>query len=347
MRADYGEAALARQAAGMSETGAQAPLPVVVIGGPTASGKSALAIALAEEFGGTIINADSMQVYRELRVLTARPGPADLARVPHRLYGMLGAEERCSAARWRELALAEIAASRRAGRLPVLVGGTGLYIRALLEGLSPIPEIAAEIRAAAVARMEALGAPAFHAALAARDPETAARLKPQDRQRLIRAWEVLEGTGRPLAAWQREPPRPRPGEPALAPVSIVLEPPRPALYAACDARFLQMLRDGAMEEAAALARLGLDPGLPAMKAVGVPQLLDHLRGATDLATAIAAAQQATRRYAKRQMTWFRHQLPAAERFPVEGVGAQFLERVRPKIFAFIRQFMLTLLGESH
>jgi len=316
-------------------------LPVVVIGGPTASGKSAVALAVAEEFGGTVINADSMQVYRELAILTARPGPSDLVRAPHRLYGILGAAERCSAARWRSLALAEIAASHRDRKLPVVVGGTGLYLRALLDGLSPIPEVPAAIRAAALARLAALGAPGFHAELAGRDPVTAARLQPGDRQRLVRAWEVLEATGRSLADWQREAPRPGADEPALAPLTIVLEPPRLALYAACDARLARMVADGALEEVAALGRLGLDPALPAMKAVGVPELLAHLRGESELAPALAAAQQATRRYAKRQTTWFRHQLAAAERLEVEGVGAQFLERVRPRIFAIIRQFMLT------
>lgn len=317
-------------------------LPVVVIGGPTASGKSALALAVAEEFGGTVINADSMQVYRELAILTARPGPSDLVRAPHRLYGTLGAAERCSAARWRALALAEIAASHRDRLLPILVGGTGLYFRALLDGLSPIPEVPAEVRAAALDRLAEFGTPAFHAELAKRDPVTAARLQPGDRQRLVRAWEVLEATGRSLADWQREAPCPEPDAPALAPLTFVLEPPRPALYAACDARLAGMVRGGALDEVAALDRLGLPPGLPAMKAVGVPELLAHLRGEIDLATALAAAQQATRRYAKRQTTWFRHQMATAERVETAGVGAQFLESLRPRIFAIIRQFMLTL-----
>lgn len=317
-------------------------LPVVVIGGPTASGKSALALAVAEEFGGTVINADSMQVYRELTILTARPGPNDLVRAPHRLYGVLGAAERCSAARWRGLALAEIAASHRAGRLPILAGGTGLYLRALLEGLSPIPDVPAEIRAAAMDRLASLGAPAFHAELAKRDPVTAARLQPGDRQRLVRAWEVLEATGRSLADWQHQAPRSEPDEPALAPRSFVLEPPRPALYAACDARLEGMIAAGALDEVSALDRLGLASSLPAMKAVGVPELLAHLRGETDLETALAAARQATRRYAKRQMTWFRHQMATAERLETGGVTAQLLESLRPRIFANIRHFMLTL-----
>lgn len=324
----------------IAETGA-GRVPVVVVGGPTASGKSALALALAEEFGGTVINADSMQVYRELAVLTARPGPADLARAPHRLYGMLGVAERCSAARWRDLAMAEIAASHRAGRLPILAGGTGLYLKALLVGLSPIPDIPPAIRAAALARVAALGAPALHAELGRRDPVMAARLQPADRQRLVRAWEVLEATGRSLADWQSEPPRRGPEEPALAPIVFVLEPPRPALYAACDSRLAAMLAAGALDEVAALDRLGLAATLPALKAVGVPELLAHLRGELTLPDALAAAQQATRRYAKRQITWFRHQMGEATRLSPAGIGAQYLESLTAEIFSNIRHFMLT------
>jgi tRNA dimethylallyltransferase len=316
-------------------------IPLVVIGGPTASGKSALALAVAEAFGGTVINADSMQVYRELAVLSARPGSAELVRAPHRLYGIMSAAERCSAARWRELALAEIVASHRARRLPIVVGGTGLYIKALVDGLSPIPDVPAAARAAAQARLAELGTAGFHGELRRRDPVMAGRLAPGDRQRMVRAWEVLEATGRSLADWQAAVPAPRPDEPFLAPVSFVLDPTRAALYGACDRRLTAMLAAGALDEVAALARLGLPPELPAMKAVGVPELLAHVRGETDLATALAAAQQATRRYAKRQTTWFRHQLAEAERLEMAGVGAQFLESLRPKIFSNIRHFVLT------
>ncbi len=317
-------------------------LPVVLIGGPTASGKSALALAVAEEFDGTVINADSMQVYRELAILTARPGPGELARAPHRLYGTIAAAERCSAARWRDLATAEISTSHGENRLPVVVGGSGLYLRALVDGLSPVPEVPAQTRRAAQDRLAELGAPGLHAALAERDPVMAARLQPRDRQRLVRAWEVLEATGRSLADWQAEPPPARSDRPALRALCLVLEPPRPALYAACDARFLAMLEAGGLAEAAALGRLGLDPALPAMKALGLPELLAHLRGECGLAQATAAAQQATRRYAKRQGTWFRHQMAAARRLSTDGVGAQLLESRRSEIFSIIRQFMLTL-----
>ncbi len=307
---------------------------VVVLGGVTASGKSALALALAGEFGARIINADSMQVYRELPVLTAQPRADGTRRAPHRLYGVLPAAERCSAARWRVMAVAEIAAAHEAGELPLLVGGTGLYLMALMQGLSEIPEIPDDVRAAARARHRRLGGADFHADLALRDPVMAARLSPGDSQRLVRAWEVLEATGRSLADWQ-EGPREGP-PPGLEFATVVLDPPRRAVYAACDARFGEMMARGALDEVAALLDLGLDPDLPAMRALGVRQLAAHLRGEMGLDEAVEKAQTATRRYAKRQSTWFRHQNPDA-RFE----NAQYSESLLPEIFSFIRQFLLT------
>ncbi len=281
---------------------------IVILAGPTASGKSRLAIDLARAHGGVVINADSMQVNRELNVLTARPAPDETAAAPHRLYGVLPAAEACSAARWRALALAEIAAARDAGKLPILVGGTGLYLRALTDGLAPVPDVPPDLRDEARTLHARLGGAAFHARLAERDAEAAARLAPGDTRRLIRAWEVIEATGAPLAEWQRR----QAGEGGLdgRVVRLVLMPPRAALYARCDARFAAMVGRGALDEVAALLGLGLAPDLPAMKAVGVPELARHLAGESDLETAIAAAQQATRRYAKRQLTWFRHQMAA-------------------------------------
>lgn len=285
---------------------------MILIGGPTAGGKSGLALELAGRLSGTVVNADSMQVYGGLRVLTARPGPAEEAQVPHRLYGIVPPSERMSAARWRDLALAEIAAAHEAGRVPVVVGGTGLYLRALADGLADIPPVPEAVRAEAQALHRALGTPALHARLAAEDPDGAARLQPGDTTRVLRAWEVLRATGRPLGYWQTtgraSPP------PGLRFLTLVCEPPRDRLYAACDARFLHMLEEGALEEVRRLAALDLDPGLPAMKALGVPELLAHLRGDLTLAEATAKAQQATRNYAKRQLTWFRHQIAAARRF---------------------------------
>jgi tRNA dimethylallyltransferase len=307
--------------------------PLLLIGGPTASGKSALAVALAEEFGGTVINADSMQIYRDLRILTARPGPAEEARVPHRLFGTLDAADPCSAARWAGMAEAEIASAVRAGRVPILVGGTGLYFRALVSGLADIPPIPQEIRIEARRLRKSLGGAGFRAALAARDPEGSARLAAGDTQRLLRAYEVFQTTGRAIGAWQSEQ--------AVAPrharvATIVLLSPRDVLYAACDARFSAMIAAGAVDEVRSLLARRLDPGLPAMKAVGVPELARHLAGEMALDEAIRLGQQATRRYAKRQMTWFRHQMADAM-----TVSAQFSESISPKIFAFIREFLLT------
>jgi tRNA dimethylallyltransferase len=309
----------------------------ILIAGPTASGKSALALRLAERLGGAIINADSMQVYRDLRILTARPTPEDEARVPHRLYGALDGAELCSAARWRAMALAEIEAAETAGSLPVIVGGTGLYLRALTEGLAEIPPVPDAIRAAARALHVAIGGTAFRERLAALDPAGAARLPPGDTQRLIRAYEVALATGRPLGAWldaARHEAQRLDADVAM----IVLQPPRGPLYEACDARFAAMVeRGGALEEVQALVARGLDPSLPVMKAVGVRELAACLAGALPLAEAVALAQRETRRYAKRQTTWFRHQTPAGARV----INEQFSECLRPVIFSFIRQFLLT------
>jgi tRNA dimethylallyltransferase len=314
------------------------PHPVLVVAGPTASGKSGLALAAAEEFGGTVINADSMQVYRELRVLTARPSDADEARVPHRLYGILAAAERCSAGRWATLAADAIAEAHGQGRLPIVVGGTGFYVKALISGLSAIPEVAADMRAEAMALYARLGAEAFQAELSRVDPVSAARLRVSDTQRLTRAYEVWLATGRALSDWQ--------GEPAIPPVpgaaffTIVLDPPRAALNAACDARFEVMLAAGALDEVRALVTqvrdLGLDPGLPALKALGVADLMRHLAGEQSLAAATAAAKLATRRFAKRQSTWFRTQID-----PNERLFEQFSESLNAKIFPKIRDFILT------
>jgi len=313
--------------------GAAAELPVIVIAGPTASGKSALALRVAEAFGGTVINADSMQVYAGLPIVTAQPSPEDQARAPHRLYGFRDPAEPCSAADWRALAVGEIAACHAAGRLPVVVGGTGLYLHTLRHGLSPVPPVPEAVRAEARALLAEIGSAALHARLAERDPAGAERLRPSDPQRVVRAWEVLEATGRPLADWQAMPGSVEPGRRFL---ELLLLPPRETLYPACDRRFAAMLATGALAEVEALLRRGLDPTLPAMKAVGVPELAGLLAGSLTLEQATAAAQQATRRYAKRQFTWFRHRMPEARRF-----DAQFSESIEPEIFAIIRRFLLT------
>ena len=307
--------------------------PAIVIAGPTASGKSGLALRVAEEFGGWVINADSMQVYDALRLLTARPSPADEARAPHRLYGVLPPSEVCSAASWTTMAARAMAEAWAAGRLPVLVGGTGLYLRAAMDGLSPIPDIPETIREDSRALLARLGNASFHALLAGRDPVMAARLDVGNSQRLARAWEVLEATGRSLAEWQAAP---RQGAIAAGWLALTLVPPRESLYAACDGRFLAMMAAGALDEARALAALRLDPALPAMKALGLAELIANAQGELPITEAVARAQQATRNYAKRQLTWFRHQMPAAQ-----PISEQFSESLEQRIFPFIRQFLLT------
>ena len=312
--------------------GRAAPPSVVVVAGPTASGKSAAALHLAEALNGAIINADAMQLYRDLDILTARPDSAALARAPHHLYGILAVDEPCSAGRYRALALEAIAAAARAGRLPIVVGGSGLYLRALMHGLAPIPPVPASLRERARALYDRMGEAAFRAALAARDPQSAARIKPGDRQRLMRAWEVVEATGRPLPAWQTLPAQ----QGAARFITVVFLPEREAQYAACDGRFDRMMAQGGLEEARAIASRRLDPALPAMKAVGLRPLLRHLAGEISLIDACDAAKRETRQYAKRQVTWFRHQLPAHRVYP-----AQYSESLNPGILSFISEFLLT------
>ncbi|MBL6457303.1 tRNA (adenosine(37)-N6)-dimethylallyltransferase MiaA [Belnapia sp. T6] len=310
----------------------QHPL-ALLLAGPTASGKSALALALARRFGGTVINTDSMQLYRELRVLTARPTPEEEALAPHRLYGIRPAAEAASVAWWRDAALAEMGRAS----LPILCGGTGLYFLSLTEGLSAIPPIPPEARSEARALLERIGAPALHARL---DAETAATLRPGDSQRIARAYEVLIGTGRGLVAWQREGARTGPAPWRFA--AIRLDPPREALRAAIAARFDAMLAGGALEEVAALLALGLDPALPAMRAHGVPELAAYLRGEMPLAAARERAILNTGQYTKRQATWFRHHdLAAPSKTHIIHAriadSAQFQESGLAEIFAFVEK----------
>lgn len=311
---------------------------MLVVAGPTGSGKSALAVDLARAHDGVVINADSMQVYRELRVLTARPTAAEEATVPHRLYGVLSAAERCSAGRWLRLALPEIEAAFAAGKVPVVVGGTGLYLRALMQGLADVPEIPAADVAHAQARYEKLGGTAFREDLRALDPDAADRLPASDRQRLIRAYAVVKATGRTLKDWQK-------GGAAAAVAArfatVVLSPPVEMLYPALDARFDAMMAAGGMDEAQAFAALRLDPSLPAAKAVGVKELLLYLAGDWDLATAVAKAKQATRNFAKRQRTWLRHQIQAD--LLIENT---YNSKAWPEIDAFVGRFLSAQFSES-
>ena len=272
-----------------------------LIAGPTASGKSALALRLADAVGGEIVNADALQLYRDLRILTARPSPEEEAGAPHHLFGVADAADGWSVGRWLEAARTEFDAIRA----PVIVaGGTGLYFKALTQGLANVPPVPAAFRASVAEQYDAYGEAAFRELLARVDPAAVQRIAPGDRQRLCRAREVFEATGKSLSDWQGETAGAL-DEPWNA---VVLEPPRDALYARCDARLGQMLDEGALEEVRALAARDLSPLLPAMKAVGVRELAAHLRGEAPLEAAVAAAQQETRRYAKRQMTWMRGQM---------------------------------------
>jgi tRNA dimethylallyltransferase len=278
----------------------------VLIAGPTASGKSALAVEVAESLGGVIVNADSMQVYRDLRVITARPTPVDEARAPHKLYGFVDAAENYSVGRWCrdvEEALTEIG---NQGRVPILVGGTGLYFKALTSGLAAVPSIPADVRASVRERLQNQGAPALHAELMRLDPATAQRITANDRSRISRALEVVLATGRALSDWHREGLPPLIDSSRAVKVFITCE--RKELVRRIEARFDAMIKSTALDEVRQLAGRKLDPTLPAMKAHGVPWLTRHLNGEISREEAIAGAVMDTRRYAKRQLTWFRNQM---------------------------------------
>jgi tRNA dimethylallyltransferase len=315
------------------------PRPLAITG-PTASGKSALALALAERQGGWIINADALQVYRDLRILSARPTAAEEVLAPHRLFGLLDGSERCSVARWLDFARQAIAEAEAAGARPILCGGTGLYLKALEDGLAAVPPVPAAVLAAEQARLEAEGWAAGLARLAAADPETAARLAPGDRQRILRALAVLSATGRPLAQWQRE------GAPDGRALGgrvldwVVLLPAREVLREAVADRWQAMLAAGALEEVRALLARQLDPGLPVMKAVGVAELAAVLQGRADLEAASGRAIDRTRQYLKRQTTWLRTQVLSGSR-KVLLVEEKFSGDLRHNSFAKIMKDGLT------
>ena len=279
----------------------------ILIAGPTASGKSALALALAERHGGTVINADSMQVYRDLSIITARPTAEEEARVPHRLYGHVDAAVNFSVGRWCTEFEAVLAEARGEGRAAVIVGGTGLYFSALTRGLAAVPPIPAQIRDDVRGRLAKEGVAALHAELARQDPAAAAHLRPGDRARVTRALEVVLATGRSLLLWHEDN-MPARLDPARA-AKIFLMPERDALLSRIDSRFDAMMAAGALDEVRTLAARHLDPSLPAMKAHGVPWLIRHLDGVITLAEAAEGAKRDTRQYTKRQATWFRNQLP--------------------------------------
>ncbi len=311
--------------------------PALIVAGPTCSGKSAFALMVAERCNGVVINADSMQVYRELRVLTARPTPDDEARAPHVLYGVRAAADLGHVGWWREAALAEMDAARAQGKLPILCGGTGMYLAALTDGLVQVPEVAEEARTEARALLAQLRPEGLHARLLAADPETAAGLRPSDSQRLSRAWEVWRSSGRGLAAWRAE------GGTGPAPYNfhaVRIDPPREALRAAIATRFEAMLAQGALDEVRALLALNLDPALPVMRAHGVPELSAYLRGEILLEEAALRTRQVTGQYTKRQATWARHHnlAPEAQIYTICARFsdiAQFSCGIQQEILSFI------------
>lgn len=304
---------------------------VVVVAGPTASGKSDLALTLAEEFAGVVINADSQQRYRDFPILTAQPSAADRARAPHRLFGDLAADAVSTAAEWAAKAAAEIRAAQNDGRVAVVVGGTGLYLRVLMQGVAEIPPIPEDVREATRTLLADMGNAAFHRLLAERDPVSAARIPAGNTQRLARAWEVVEATGTPLSAWHDVP-----AKPALeaAYFSILLMPPREEVVEASAARFRAMMDAGALAEVEAAAQAGVAADAPAMHALGAKELADHLAGRLSLDTAIRWAEIATRQYAKRQATWFRHQFNADI-----TLAARYMDAARAGIVARVGAFL--------
>jgi tRNA dimethylallyltransferase len=308
---------------------------VLVVAGPTASGKSDLAVDIAEEFGGVVINADSMQIYEGLEIVTAAPGPAARQRAPHKLYGIRDPAIPCSAGDWLALATQEICLAHEVGLLPIVVGGTGMYLRTLMSGIAQMPSVPSEIRDDVRSRMVRDGSAALHGELMAVDPVSGARINVSDSQRIARAIEIYETTGRTLTEWQGDGP-----ETATSAVynfqTILLEPPRDLLYATCNARFEKMLVSGALDEIRALASRNLDAALPAMKALGIPYLLRHLAGDMSLDEACKASQQVTRNYVKRQGTWFRNQFIADL-----SIDTQYNDNNKDNIFSFISKFMLT------
>ena len=308
---------------------------VLVVAGPSASGKSALAADIAAAYSGVVINADSMQVYRGLDILTSAPNAALKSKAPHKLFSILPPDVSCTAGDWRRMAIAEIDMAHQFGQLPVIVGGSGLYLRSLMTGIAKMPSIPTEVRHNVRGRLQALGSTALHEELWSKDPKSAARLSVNDGQRICRALEVFESTGRGLLDWHTRGIEPNDVK-GLKFITILLMPPRDELYEACNERFCRMLEKGAIEEVRELSKLDLAINLPSMKALGVSQILGLLRGSLSLEEVIQGGQQATRRYVKRQFTWFRHQIIAD--FIIES---KYNESLRHDIFSKISKIMLT------
>jgi len=306
-------------------------LPLVMIAGPTASGKSALGMILASALDGEIVNADSMQIYRDLPILTAIPSAEDQAKITHHGYAVLDAAERCSVGRWLDMTRDVVADIHHRGKVPILIGGTGMYLRAAMEGISPIPDVDPIYREQATRQYEEQGGAAFRQALAAYDADLAARLHDDDRQRLIRGMEVALATGKPLSQLQALPLE---GRIHGAWTSIVIEPPRPELYDRINSRYPSMVEHGGLDEAKALLARDLDPSLPLMKSVGLPPVFAYLTGEMDYDASILLGCQGTRRYAKRQMTWFNNQLKAnfiEDSSYNKQFSESFIEKILPKV----------------
>ena len=308
---------------------------VLIVAGPTASGKSDLALGLAEKFGGVVINADSMQIYEGLEVITASPKRVARSRAPHKLYGVWDPAISFSVGQWVGLAKQEIRAAHKAGLVPIVVGGTGMYLRTLIKGIAETPAIPFVIRKNVRSRLADKGSVILHAELSKFDPNTAARLDVSDRQRIARAIEIFEATGKTLTQWHHESIQTEISS-EFNFRSVLLKPPRKLLYAACNDRFEEMLRTCDLAEVAALVDRKLDPGLPAMKALGIPEIIKYLAGELILEEAVLAGQQATRRYVKRQGTWFKNKFVADM-----IVESKYNNTFNHEIFPFISKFLLT------
>ena len=280
-------------------------MKAVIICGPTGAGKSSLALNLAEKFKGVIINADSVQIYREIKILSGRPTFDDYRQAPHRLYGIMSIFKPCTLGIWRKMALETIKECELSGRLPIICGGTGLYIKFLLNELSAIPEIPPSIKLEAREKLAVLGNENFRELLSKNDPVSASRIKSGDTNRLLRAWEVFTATTKPLSYWHKKS---RKAGSQHKFFKVCLMPERKALYSICDQRFLEFVEQGAVEEARAFDFITASPELPASKTLGLLELIKYTKGELELSDAVEQAQRATRRYAKRQLTWFRHQL---------------------------------------
>ncbi len=306
----------------------------IILSGPTASGKSALALFIAQKFDAVIINCDSKQLYKEIPIITAQPTADEMAQIPHELYGCISVAEHCSVGRWIDMVKPVIDKTHADGKIPMLVGGTGMYIKYLTEGIPQMPDIDEEIRTQVRAQIQEEGSAVTHTKLAAIDPDIAAKLEPGDSQRIARAMEVIRQTGKSLLYWQQQ--KAEAIYPADSFIKFFLSPPREKVYENCNSRFVKMLDAGLMDEMKALDAMQLDPELPSMRSHGVPEMLAYLHGNMTLEEAVEQSQQNTRHYIKRQFTWFRNQMKdtvCLDDFDIDAVKTKMLKE--------LKQFLLT------